>query len=512
MPLVRRLDSPVDTLLRRAAARAPGRPALTTEQGSWTFGELDREADRVARWVHGALRRADACVALACTLDAVFPALYFGVLRGGRPLALLDPQAGSAAARRLCEAAGAEIALVPRALAERLRAERARLPRLHTVVVTDAGPGGEPGGRGPGAGVLPAAVLAAAGPAPFETPVRDTAAVACIQHLPHPTGGLREVRVSHRNLLANAAQTALAHRLDGDSVVVNQLRVFRPALLGAAVHAQAQQVLVSDPDPYTGMTVSRGRRATHYYGLSSRLARLAAGEQPAGRLTDLRAVHCGGGGVLEPFAARRLERALRVPVLQDHGIGELGALSHVQERGARPERGAVGVPLPGTECRVVDFGTRAPAPVFGEGEVELRGPQIPAGRADGWLATGDAGYLDLDGRLHVVRRAGFPFASGDALVAPGVVEWVLLQDPRVADCTVADVPDPLHGSAVWAGVVLRGRARRVPGVLAAVTAHANARLGPGEQIRRLDELGTIPRDLAGRTERRLLIRQYLTAA
>ncbi|UXY33088.1 class I adenylate-forming enzyme family protein [Streptomyces sp. HUAS TT20] len=536
MRILRQLDSPLDVVLRRAATRAGDRPAVTnvgdtalgdTAVGdTTTFEALDREADRVAHWIDGALRRADSAVVVACALDAAFPALYFGAVRSGRLLALLDPAAGSAAAHELCTAAWAEVAFVPGHLAALLtaEAEEGRLPRLHTIVVTDGGRDGDNDGDNDGVAVPLADALSAVPGTPFRTPVGDLDAVACVQLVPHPVAGLREVRLSHRNLLANAAQIAVAHQLDPASVVVNQMPAYHPALLGAAVHAGAEQVLVSDPDPCAGMTVSRGRQATHYYGLSTRLARLAEDE----RLADHRTVLPGGhlravlsaGVALEPVVARRLGDTLRVPVLQGYGVGGLSALSHVQAPGARPERGAVGVPLPGTECRVVDPVTRAPAPVWSDGEVEIRGPQVPAGRADGWLATGDVGYLDLDDQLHLVRRSGSPFACGDAVVAPGVVERVLRQDPRVADCAVADVPDPVTGSSVWAGVVLREgvgegdgeEVRDAPDILDAVAERANAQLGPGEQIRRLEAVETLPRRIGAKPVPRMLVRQYLTAA
>ncbi|MFJ3235642.1 class I adenylate-forming enzyme family protein [Streptomyces sp. NPDC086787] len=546
MRILRHLDIPLDGLLRRAATRFGDRPAVTTGPDTVTFGALDERADTVAHRVHHALARTDTAtaVALACTLDSAFCALYFGVLRSGRPLALLDPAAGSAAARELCAATGVQIAFVPGALARRLLAQEhgphGQPPGPHTVVVTDndAGPAprtatapatGPGPGPGPGSGAVEVISLAAflSGTTPDHPgtgtgPVGDIDAVACVQLVPHPATGLRQLRLTHRNLLANAAQIAVAHQLDAASTVVHQMPAYHPALLAAAVHAGAEQVLVNDTDPCAGMTVSRSRGATHFYGLSTRLARLAEDERYTnhGALRPdrhLRAVLCGGAA-LEPSAARRLGDTLRVPVLQGYGVGgpgSLGALSHVQTPGARPERGAVGAPLPGTECRVVDPGTRAPLPVWSGGEVELRGPQVPPGPAGGWLATGDVGYLDLDNQLHLVRRPGTPFACGDAVVAPGVVERALRQDPRVADCTVRQAPDAPHGPAVWAGVVLREAAqpdKDLPGILQDITARANAQLGPGEQIARLEALGTPAPTAAGTGPPPGLVRQYLAAA
>ncbi|MFE2139550.1 AMP-binding protein [Streptomyces sp. NPDC059466] len=155
MPILRYLESPLDDLLRRAADRDGDAPAVVTAQAAVTFAALDREADRIAHYVRRTVRRADAVVAAATTLDAAFPAVYYGTVRSGRLLALLDPLMGQAALHEVCTAAGVEIAFVPGPLAALLAALADRLPRLHTIVVTDpttrpASSGRAPGGSAPG--------------------------------------------------------------------------------------------------------------------------------------------------------------------------------------------------------------------------------------------------------------------------------------------------------------------------------------------------------------------------
>ena len=531
MPILRYLESPLDDLLRRAAARDAHAPAVTVA-GTGTgvsFAALDREADRIAHYVRRAARRAGAVVAAATTLDAVFPAVYYGTVRSGHPLALLDPLMGPAALHEVCSAAGAEIAFVPAALAGLLAGLGDRLPLLHTVVLTDtladtpAGAGGVCRWRGALAPV-PAGV-------PARTPAPGVDAVACLQFAPDGAGRLNGVRLTHRNLLAGAAQTALAHRLGPSSVVLNHLPHYHAVHLNSAVHAGARQVLCPGPDPFGALEAAARARATHYYALPARLHRLAgdprlgaAGARTGGR--RLSAIHVSGG-VLAPGRARALRDALRVSVLQGYGLTEVFTLSHHQPPGSRPGLGAVGVPLPGTECRVVLPGGTRPAPVWSTGEVQIRGPQLSPGPADGggaaprdadgWLSTGDTGYLDADGGLHLVDAHRSVFTCDDALVAPSVVERVIGQDPRVADCIVADWPDPARGALVWAGVVLRetpdGDAPGLLDVLDSVAEQANARLGPGEQIRRLEALDAVPRRPGGRPARReLRLRLHALAA
>ncbi|MFE2139730.1 class I adenylate-forming enzyme family protein [Streptomyces sp. NPDC059466] len=375
--------------------------------------------------------------------------------------------------------------------------------------------------------------VSAGGPVGRARPGVD--AVACLQFAPDGAGRLKSVRLTHRNLVAGAAQTALAHRLGAASVAFNHLPQYHAVHLNSAVHAGARQVLCTDPDPFGALAEAARAEATHYYGLPARLHRLADDPRLAtGRAhlpgRHLSAIHVSGGA-LAPERARVLRDALRVSVLQGYGLTEVFTLSHHQPPGSRPGLGAGGVPLPGTECRVVVPGSTRPAPVWSTGEVQIRGPQLspgpadspgPAARdADGWLSTGDTGYLDADGGLHLVDAHRSVFTCDDALVAPSVVERVIGQDPRVAECIVADWPDPARGALVWAGVVLReapegdapGGAPDVLDVLDSVAEQANARLGPGEQIRRLEALDAVPRRPGGRPARReLRLRLHALAA
>ncbi|MGW3634990.1 class I adenylate-forming enzyme family protein [Streptomyces sp. NPDC005122] len=575
MPVLRYPQSPLDDLLRRAADRDGDAPAVVTAKATVTFAALDRDADRIAHYVGRTVRRADAVVAAATTLDTAFPAVYYGTVRSGRLLALLDPLMGQAALHEVCTAAGAEIAFVPGPLAALLAALADRLPRLHTIVVTD--PTGRPASGRPASGGLASGGLASGGRVPGRQAsggqgacavvalsaalagvpaagsvrtVRPGAdAVACLQFAPDGGGRLKGVRLTHRNLVAGAAQTALAHRLGAASVVLNHLPQYHAVHLNSAVHAGARQVLCTDPDPFGALEEAARAQATHYYGLPARLHRLAgdprlagdsrpAGDpRPAGDSRPvtgraylpgrhLSAIHVSGG-VLAPERARALRDALRVSVLQGYGLTEVFTLSHHQPPGSRPGLGAVGVPLPGTECRIVLPGSTRPAPVWSTGEVQIRGPQLSPGPADGagaaprdadgWLSTGDTGYLDADGGLHLVDAHRSVFTCDDALVAPSVVERVIGQDPRVADCIVADWPDPARGALVWAGVVLRetpdGDAPGLLDVLDSVAEQANARLGPGEQIRRLEALDAVPRRPGGRPARReLRLRLHALAA
>jgi len=129
--------------------------------------------------------------------------------------------------------------------------------------------------------------------------------------------------------------------------------------------------------------------------------------------------------------------------------------------------GTVGIPLPDVEVRITDaesgLGT---LPTGQVGEILMRAPNLMQGYwqrpdetenaiRDGWLYTGDLGYLDEDGYLFVVDRKKDLIKPGGKQVWPREVEEVIATHPAVVEVAVAGVPDERLGEAVKAWVVLR---------------------------------------------------------
>ncbi|MFF3291980.1 class I adenylate-forming enzyme family protein [Streptomyces sp. NPDC003023] len=532
MPRFTHPELPLDGLLRQAAVNDPDGIALTHGPHTCTFAELDTRADRIAHYLHRTAGR-PTTVGVANTLDAAFAAAYYGTSRSGATIALINPLVGESALRHMFTAAAVEIAFVPRATAELLVKMREHLPRLTTLVVTDADDGVVPADALPLHLALHDTAGEPAAPGPDRT-AADLSATVCLQFTTGTTGRPKAVRLTHRNLVANAHQIALAHGLDAGSVTLNHLPLFHVMHLNSAICAGARQVLCTDGDPFASLDLAARTGATHYYGLPARLHRLAADPRltsPAGgppALPQLTAV-MSGGTALAPAAARRLSQALGVPVVQGYGMTELSPLSHNQHLTDHPRPGAVGHPLPGTESRIVGLDSRTPAQPWATGEVQVRGPQLMAGYldddepsrvdADGWFSTGDIGYQDTDGALFLVDRLGDVFKYDNELVSPTAVERIITDDPRVAECVVVGWPDPVHGAVVWAGIVLHetpGPPHHAPhavlDVLDAITEKANSRLAHFERIRRVEALEAVPRTPTGKPRRTELRRRLRARA
>lgn len=183
--------------------------------------------------------------------------------------------------------------------------------------------------------------------------------------------------------------------------------------------------------------------------------------------------------------------------------------------------GAVGVPFPSTQMRVIDPDDpsidRGPDE---QGELLLRGPQVFSGywnRPDetrdtlllgGWLRTGDLVRVDGDGFVTIVDRRKELIITGGFNVAPSEVEEALVSHPSVAEAAVVGLPSPSGGETVAAAVVLASGAD--PDT-EAIRQHARQRLTAYKVPRRIVVVDDLPRSLIGKVLRRE-VRERLLAA
>jgi acyl-CoA synthetase (AMP-forming)/AMP-acid ligase II len=186
--------------------------------------------------------------------------------------------------------------------------------------------------------------------------------------------------------------------------------------------------------------------------------------------------------------------------------------------GNRRMRGA-GIPMPGVEIRVVDAITRAPLAPGQIGEVETRSianmvgywnrPDATAETigADGWLRTGDAGYLDEDGYLYIQDRFKDMICSGAENVYPAEVENAVYGHPAVQEVAVIGVPDDKWGESVKAMVVLKPGARPDAEDILSFT---RTRLAGFKVPKSVDFVSALPRGPSGKILRRVLREPYWT--
>ena len=229
------------------------------------------------------------------------------------------------------------------------------------------------------------------------------------------------------------------------------------------------------------------------------------GERPYPK--SLRCVLLGGGPAPEPLLQRCA--ALGVPVVQTYGLTEAASqVSTLAPEDALRKLGSAGKPLFGTQLRIENSEGEVLAPGV-EGEIVVHGPTVTPGylnrpdatsRAirDGWLHTGDIGYVDSEGYLYVLDRRDDLIVSGGENVYPAEIEAVLQSHPDVIEAGVYGAPDERWGQRPVATVVLRPGATVTPDAL---VAHCRERLAAYKTPSRIEVRDELPRNAAGKLVR-----------
>ena len=197
-----------------------------------------------------------------------------------------------------------------------------------------------------------------------------------------------------------------------------------------------------------------------------------------------------------------------VSIRQGYGLTESAALISTNPIGAE-KPGSVGRPVPGTEIEIRDGDGRA-LPAGEPGEVCARSPGVMQGYwhaaeateealRDGWLYTGDIGYLDDEGYLYIVDRKKDLIIRGGFNVYPRDVEDALVEHPAIAMAAVVGRPSDRHGEEVVAFISLAAGAELTP---AEVTDWARDRIGGYKYPREVHILPTIPLTAVGKIDRK----------
>jgi long-chain acyl-CoA synthetase len=289
------------------------------------------------------------------------------------------------------------------------------------------------------------------------------------------TGRPKGVVLSHGSAQFIAEMVAGHFRLGaGDATLLTgPLSFIYPLVINllAAVHAGAEVHLARRFHPGEALRVAHDLRSTVFMGVPTMFVMMLswADENPDEfKGLDLSALRlCVSAGAPLPWSlAAAFTEAFGVGVLDLWGLTEATPITSFDpavDPHGRP--GSCGRPLPGSEVRVVDL-DGADTPAGGVGEVLVRSPSLMLGYfrnegatldavSDGWLRTGDLGFLDEEGYLSIVGRRKDLIIRGGANVYPPEVEDVVLRHPAVADCAVIGREDSTYGEIVCAFVVLK---------------------------------------------------------
>jgi acyl-CoA synthetase (AMP-forming)/AMP-acid ligase II len=204
-------------------------------------------------------------------------------------------------------------------------------------------------------------------------------------------------------------------------------------------------------------------------------------------------------------------------------ITTLGPDDHViegteEEKAKKLKRlaSSIGKPLPDVEVKIVDEEGKALPPTE-VGEILARGPRVMTGywkdeqktsqvmTAEGWLRTGDMGWMDEEGYVYLAGRADDMIIRGGENISPEEVEEVLRSHPKIEDAAVIGIPDPEWGQDPRAIVVLKQREVATP---EEVMEHCRSKLAGFKRPRSVIFIDTLPRSAMGKVLRKKLREQY----
>jgi len=470
-----------------AARRFASRPAYGNFGQLISFAELQDCTQAYAAWLQREAHIAIGDrVALMMPNILSYPVALFGTLRAGATVVNVNPLYTPRELRHQLVDAGARAIVVYEAMLPTLaeviddtpieRVIVARIgdlfPLLRRLFFDHAAMRGRKRARLPRAIAL-REVLARGRRLQHTPPALTQDHLAFLQYTGGTTGVSKGAMLTHRSMLANAAQNNawLNQRAQqGEEIAITALPLYHVFALSlnclSALLNGGMNYLITNPRDIDRFVRELARVPfTALAGVNTLFNALL--NHPGFRRLDFSSLRitAGGGAAVLGAVAERWHELTGTPIIEGYGLTEAGGVLTANLIDSERFTGSIGLPLPSTECEIRDDNARALPPGL-PGELWARGPQImqgywnrPADTAatltpDGWLKTGDIAVMRENGEFEIVDRKKDLIIVSGFNVYPTEVENVLASHPAVVECAVVGVPDARTGEAVKAFVVV----------------------------------------------------------
>ena len=467
---------------------------------AYTYGELASAARRAAGGLHArGFGKGDVLAVLAPNVPEYPIAFHAAVLVGGTVVVLNPLDTEDDLVGRLNET-GARLVVTSPTEVAKANAVMSRTKVEEIFVFGEAD------------GATPFSSLFAddAPPEPSIDPARD---VVALLHSSGSTGYPKGVMLTHRNMNATVLQTSVVAPIGEDDKVL-AVPPFHHAfglimVMNATLLQGATLVTMPRFEPEAYLKAIQDHRITRLYIVPT-IAVLLAKSPLVDRydLSSLRSI-VSGGVTLDPEIARLVRERLGCHISQGYGLTE--AMTSFMQREDPVAPASVGRNAPNSECKIIDVTTGEELGPNQTGEILIRGPHVMKGylnaeeatrqvlEPDGFLHTGDLGYVDATGELYIVDRIKELIKYNGQQVSPVELEAVLMSHPKVADAAVIGVLDERTGELPKGFVVAKE-----PATAEEIMAFVAERVAPYKKIRQVEFIDQIPRTPVGKIERRTL--------
>ncbi|MFX0168411.1 MAG: long-chain fatty acid--CoA ligase [Candidatus Hodarchaeota archaeon] len=477
-------EIPLFSLLENAAKDFPDNTACIFLGQEKTYKQINEEADKLANALHKLGVKQGDVVGIMLGNMPQFLTAFFGALKAGVILTLINPLYQAPEIEFQLNDSGAKANILIDIMHDNYARIRDKTKVEHSIVTTmaDAFPGMQVSFTPP-EGVkgyhLWSDLLEAAEPKPPKVTINPKDTPAVLLYTGGTTGVPKGAILTHHNLVANAYQCnswiPFAKRGAGDTTLA-VLPFFHSfgltvCLLNTITLADR---LVLHPRPDLDQVLRDIPRYNVQFlpGVPTLYASLLQREDLD--QYDLKSMSaCLSGAAPLPMAvAKAFEKIAGANLVEGYGLTEASPVTHANPIQQdlpfdKKREGSVGIPMPSTLAKIIDLDTGEDLPPGQIGELVIRGPQVMKGywnqpeetkkqlTEDGWLKTGDIAKMDEDGYFYIVDRAKQMIDRAGFKVWPRDVEEVLFEHPKIAEAAVFGIPDEQRGETVMAVVVLK---------------------------------------------------------
>ena len=528
-------------LLEKLFGKFAGKPAFHNLGCTLSYATIDRLSRDFAAFLQSlpGMGKGDRVAIMSPNL-LQYPVALFGILRAGMTVVNVNPLYTPRELEHQLKDSGARAIVVLENFAAVLQQAIAGTPVEHVVTtqVGDLLPAPKrwlvnfvikrvksmvPAWRIDGALDFRAALARGAGASlkPVEAGRED---LAFLQYTGGTTGVSKGAMLTHRNILANLEQTGVwisGSFREGSEIVIAPLPLYHIFCLTSTLSFMkwgSLIVLITNPRDLPALVKDLRRwKFSVLTGVNTLFNGLL--HAPGFETLDFSALKVtigGGAAVLKPVAERWHQVTGRY-ITEAYGLTEAspGVCANPLES---PWNGTIGLPFPSTDASIRDDGFNELPAWTGAGdlgkhtgEICVRGPQVMKGywmnpgetakvMQDGWLKTGDVGYLGAGGYITLTDRKKEMIVVSGFKVFPNEIEGVVATHPGVLECGVVGVPDEKSGEAVKVVIV-----RKDPGLTReAVIEHCKARLTGYKVPRHVEFREVLPKSPIGKVLRREL--------
>ena len=353
----------------------------------------------------------------------------------------------------------------------------------------------------------------------------DSEDVALLQYTSGTTGAPKGVMLSHYNLVVNALQCKswVTDAVEGEEIVLGWLPFFHifgmTACLNFTISCAGALILIPNPrDLDHILKMIEKEQVTIMPGVPTMYAALGSYKSISKyNLKSIRACISGGAPLLEGVK-KRFEAVTSSKLVEGYGLSEASPVTHANPINGVNKIGYIGIPMPDTECRIVDMETGEQEVEAGkEGELIVKAPQVMKGYwkhpeatdeviREGWLYTGDIVRMDEEGYFQVVDRKKDIIIVKGFNVYPTEVEKVICAHPKVENAAVAGIAHEYKGEEIKAYVVLK-EGEEAEGY--EIIEYLRSRIARFKVPSSIEFVESLPKNVMGKLLRRLLLEQEM---